>query len=515
MKVEVIVVGCGPVGALLAAELRLAGVSVVVLERLAEPSGHSRAFRLQPRTLELLDQRGLLGRFLEGNRRWPKAHFAGIEPLLELERLPGAHPYALLIPQARTEELLEKHALDLGADLRRGHELTGLTSMADGVLARVRGPDGEYNLAADYLVGCDGGRSTVRRLAGIGFSGTDPTVSALLGDVELRDPSQLPSGVPGTLRTPRGLLMAISVVPGVTRVLTTEFDRPLVDRDTPVTLDELRAAINRITGLNVDLSRPRWLSRFTDSTRLADDYRSGRVLLAGDAAHVHFPIGAQGLNLGLQDAMNLGWKLAATIRGWAPDGLLDTYTAERRPAAERVLRETRAQLALMNPDPRVDALRELFGELLALPEVNLWLSRELSGLDVRYAASVGPSDHPLVGRPCPALVLNTGSGLVPVAALLHSGRGVLLHTPVLAGCASGIGGWRGRVDAHPVADIRSADTSAAVDPPLTGLLLRPDGHVAWASTGTPAADVPDADSAGPDLTAALRRWFGQPASANG
>ena len=212
MKVEVIVVGCGPVGALLAAELRLAGVSVVVLERLAEPSGHSRAFRLQPRTLELLDQRGLLGRFLEGNRRWPKAHFAGIEPLLELERLPGAHPYALLIPQARTEELLEKHRWT-SARTCAAARVHGLTSMADGVLARVRGPDGECDLATDYLVGCDGGRST-----GVGWPASGSAVrirrsGALLGDVELRDPMQLPSGVPSTLRTPRGLLMAISVVP--------------------------------------------------------------------------------------------------------------------------------------------------------------------------------------------------------------------------------------------------------------------------------------------------------------
>ncbi|MGA5305651.1 FAD-dependent monooxygenase [Nucisporomicrobium flavum] len=495
MDFDVIVVGGGPVGALLAAELRLGGARAVVLERLTEPSGHSKAFRLQPRTLELFDQRGILERFLEGNRIWPRAHFAGIEPLLELDRLDAAHPHALLIPQARTEELLEKHALDLGAEIRRGHELTGLATSGDEVVARVRSAAGEYELRAPYLVGCDGGRSTVRRLAGIGFTGTDPSVSALLGDVELPEPGQLPAGVPGTMRTPRGLLMAISVLPGVTRVLTTEFDKPLPDRDAPVTLDELRTTVERITGLQVTMREPRWLSRFTDATRLADEYGTGRVLLAGDAAHVHFPIGAQGLNLGLQDAMNLGWKLAATVAGWAPDGLLDSYGAERRPAAVRVLRETRAQVALMNPEPRVDALRDLVGDLLALPEVNLWLSRELSGLDVRYETMAGDADHPLVGRPCPALTADAGAGPVPAATLLRTGHGLLLLPTDAATAAAG---WSDRVDVLP--DVR-LDAGARDDVPAA-LLLRPDGHVAWAGAAGP-------DEAG-GLTAALHRWFGAP-----
>ncbi|WP_432186972.1 FAD-dependent monooxygenase [Streptomyces sp. Tue6028] len=495
MNTDVVVVGGGPVGLLLAAELRLGGARVVLLERLTEPSGHSRAFRMQARMLDVLDQRGLLDRFKEGNRTWPKAHFAGLEPLLDFGHLRNEHPYALLIPQARTEELLEEHALACGVEIRRGHTLRGLDATPSDVVAEVESPEGTYRLRSHYLVGCDGGRSTVRKLAGIGFGGSPPTVRALLADVELADPGQLPNGVPGTMRTPRGLLMAISLQPGVTRVLTTEFTPPEPGSEhAPVTLDELRETVRRITGIDVAMDRPRWLSRFADTTRLADTYRQGRVLLAGDAAHVHFPIGAQGLNLGLQDAVNLGWKLAGTIVGWAPPGLLDSYGSERRPVAGRVLRETRVQLLLMAPDPKVDPLREMFAELLALPEVNSRLAHEMTGLDVHYAAAAGRYEHDLLGRPCPPLPAPVGD---EVRTVLRTGRGALLLPESAAEEAARLATeW-----SHRVGRVAAEDGQ--------GLLLRPDGHVAWVDPGdgVPRKDVLL------ELEDALRRWFGAPGCA--
>jgi 2-polyprenyl-6-methoxyphenol hydroxylase-like FAD-dependent oxidoreductase len=484
---QVVVAGCGPVGAFLAAELRLAGASVVVLERLAEPNPHSRAFRLQTRTLELLDHRGLLETFLANAIKIPKTHFAAIRPpLLDLDRLDSEHPFTLGIPQTRTEAYLEEHACGLGVEIRRGHEVVGLTQDEDEVRLAVRGPDGEYELTAGYAVGCDGGRSTVRKLAGIGFPGSAGQVSALLGDVTLDAPQEFPSGVPGTLRTPDGLVMAVGM-PGVgIRVFTCEFGREVPDRDLPVTLDELRAAVRRVTGRDIGMREPTWLARFTDASRLVETYRKGRVFLAGDAAHVHFPIGAQGLNLGLQDAMNIGWKLGRRIAGRAGDGLLDTYDAERRPAAERVILETRAQLALMDPAETVEPVRELLRELLAIDEVNLHLSRLLTGLDARYPAPEGA--HPLVGRLVPAVPLEGG---VRVAELLRPARAVLLDLTGRFPLPAGVGGHVDRVELKP------ADTSD-----LGAVLIRPDGYVAWAAEA-------DGDDRG--LAAALATWLGTPA----
>jgi 2-polyprenyl-6-methoxyphenol hydroxylase-like FAD-dependent oxidoreductase len=498
MNADVVIAGGGPVGMLLACELRLADVRTVVLEQLPRAAGHSRAFRLQTRTLELLDQRGLLGRFEEGNLTWPKAHFAGIQPLLDLSQLPSAHPYALLIPQARSEALLEQRARELGAEIRRGHQVTGVRAGEDDVQVQVRGPADEYALSCGYLVGCDGGRSSVRKLAGIGFPGTGGSATALLGDVHLTRPEELPIGVPGTLRTATGLLMAVSLEAGVTRVLTTEFGRTAADRGSAVTLEELRESVRRVTGADVQMDSPRWLSRFSDATCLADDYRRGRILLAGDAAHVHFPIGAQGLNLGLQDAMNLGWKLAAEVCGWAPPTLLDTFQRERRPAAERVLRETRSQLALMNPDERVDPLRALFGELLAIPAVNRYLSEIVTGLDVRYQdPAAADACHPLVGDRAPELTVVTDAGSVRVAELLHRGRGVLLDLDGDNALRDIAAGWARRID---LVTARCTDG----EPPAAALLIRPDGYVAWVRpSGAPVQPQAIRD--------ALASWFGAPA----
>ncbi|MFI5823401.1 FAD-dependent monooxygenase [Streptomyces rishiriensis] len=511
---DVIIAGGGPVGMLLACELRLHGVDVVVLEKLSEPSPHSRAFRLQPRTMEMLDYRGLAERFRQDRPQWPKAHFAGLQPLLDLSRLTSSHPYSLLIPQAHTERLLEERATELGAGIRRGHEVTGVAQDRDGVHVLATGPEGPYDLRCRYLVGCDGGRSTVRRLAGFDFPGTGASVTALLGDVILDDPGQLPSGVPGTTRTARGLLMAVALEAPYVRVLTTEFRPPQDGADVPVTLDDLRESIARVIGTPVDIREPRWLSRFSDATRLAGRYRDGRVLLAGDAAHIHFPIGAQGLNLGLQEAMNLGWKLAAEVRGDAPEALLDSYHDERHPVARRVLQETRAQLALMNPDPRTDPLRELFGELLALAPVNAHLSALVAGTDVGY-----PQDghaHPWTGRAVPDLALKTEDGRTRIAELLHPGRGILLDLTDSDALSAPARTWAPRIDLVRARTLHSADAGAgaavdtatqsaletATQTAVEAVLIRPDGHVAWAGP---------ADAAAPGLTDALHTWFGPPA----
>lgn len=502
--IDVIVVGGGPVGMFLATELRLGGVNVTVLEKALQRNVHSRAFRLQPRTLDILDTRGLLDRFSKDNLCWPKAHFAGLKPLLDLTKTGGEHGHSLLIPQARTEQLLEEHAQDVGVDIRRGHELTGLRQDEGKVTATVQHGTEVYQLDASYLVGCDGGRSTVRKLAKVDFPGTGGRATALLGDVTLDEPEKLPSGVPGTMRTPGGLLMAVALEAGVTRVLTTEFGRPHPDRDAPVTMEEFLASIHRVTGEDVKMHNPRWLSRFNDSTRLAQQYRDGRVLLAGDAAHVHFPIGAQGLNLGLQDAMNLGWKLAAEIRGWAPKGLLDTYHKERQPVARAVLRETQAQLALMNPDETINPLRELLQELLALDSVNVYLARLVSGTDVRYDFDGGEADpNPLLGCFAPVVSIKTDDGQTRLPELLRPGRGVLVEfvDPGEPGNPAALGpGWRDRVD------VAVCHTSA--EPPARQLLLRPDGHVAWAAPAPASAEQGPDDCAGRGR--ALATWFGDP-----
>ncbi|SCF39315.1 2-polyprenyl-6-methoxyphenol hydroxylase [Micromonospora matsumotoense] len=496
MTVDVAIVGCGPVGAFLAGELRLAGVRVVVLERSVEPTVHSRAFRLQTRTLELLDYRGLLDRFVANAIRIPKTHFAAIRPpLLDLDLLDTEHPYTLGIPQARTEAYLVEHAAGLGAEIRRGHEITGLEQTGDGVVLQVNSADGPYSLTAAYVVGCDGGRSLVRKAAGIGFPGVPGTVSALLGDVTLGDPDAFPSGIPGTLRTRSGLIMAVAMPDTGIRVFTCEFDRPVPDRDAPVSLDELRAAATRVTGLEIEMSEPTWLARFTDSSRLVDRFHSGRVFVAGDAAHVHFPIGAQGLNLGIQDAMNLGWKLAGQIHGWAPGDLLDSYDRERRPAADRVILETRAQLALMNSDERIDPLREVFRELLAIDEVNRHLSRMLTGLDARYQPEPTAAVHPLVGRLAPPLRLRTAAGPVRLAELLRTGRPVLVDLGDEPSVATAAAGHRDRVDVIAAREEDGATVGA--------LLIRPDGYVAWAA----APDVAPA-AVESSLPAALAAWFG-------
>ncbi|SDL64434.1 3-(3-hydroxy-phenyl)propionate hydroxylase [Lentzea albidocapillata subsp. violacea] len=488
---EVVVVGGGPVGMLLSAELRLAGVDVVLVERLAERSPHSKAFGLHARSLEVLDRRGLVGRFREGARSWANGHFAGLPEWVDFSVLDSSHPYALLVQQTRTEELLEAHALESGVRILRGHEVTSIEQDDGGVTVTGTSAGGDFVARARYVVGCDGGSSPVRKASGIGFPGTGGRVTARLGDVVLTAENP-PMGME---RTERGLLFCVPLEDGYHRIATFDF-AATKDQGEELTLDELTASMRDIWGTDLGAHDPRWLSWFTDSARLADTYRDGRLLIAGDAAHVHFPVGGQGLNLGLQDAFNLGWKLAAEVHGWAPDDLLDTYSAERRVPAARVLANTRAQIALMNPDSDVTALRDLFTALMRLDQVNLHIAEMLTGVDVTY--DLGPAEHPLTGRFAHDLDLVGDGAPKRLSELLHGGTGVLLDLSGGNAVTAAYEKWAaGVTDASRL--VRVSATCPG-EPELAALLVRPDGYVAWA--GNRDAEL----EAGPH--AAAVRWFG-------
>ncbi|OLT33201.1 monooxygenase [Actinomadura sp. CNU-125] len=464
---EVVVVGGGPVGLWLAAEARLGGARVTVLEARAERDARSKALTVHPRTLEILACRGVVDRFLADGRRIPSGHFGSLDERLDFGGLDTPFPFTLALPQARTEELLEEHAVAMGARVLRRHRAVGLRQDGEGVRVEVEGPDGPYVRRAAYVVGCDGTRSTVREAAGIGFPGTDDTVWGWLADVVLDDP---PPGGALSVSGPAGGLMVVPLPDGPHRLVGTDPGNVRTDRPGELTLDELRATVRRIAGSDFGMRDPRWLSRFGNAARQAERYRAGRVLLAGDAAHMHFPAGGVGLNVGLQDAANLGWRLAATVRG-ADARLLDGYHGERHPVGADLLLATRAQTALMTAfGSDGQALRTLFGRLIAtVPDLSAELAHRLTGLGVAYPA--GPGAHPLVGRRAPDLAFADTT----LFTLLHAGRHVLLD---LAGDAGppvdGVTYHRG-----PLAAPRGRWADARA------VLVRPDGHVAWA---TDAAD---------------------------
>ncbi|MEV6603584.1 FAD-dependent monooxygenase [Kutzneria sp. NPDC051319] len=496
---DVVVAGGGPVGLMLAAELQLAGVRSLVLERLTDRAELPDGVRgMHARTLETLDRRGMLEQFMNASDRPAPAgkhrvmsgtHFAGLT-LLELGTLDSDHPYALVNTRERIEQLLEQRAVELGAEIRTGHEVIGLRQHDDGVTIDVDGPSGVHQLTTRYLVGCDGGRSKVRKAAGIPFPGNDPTVTAYVGRATIVEPHDLPTG---WQRTPGGAMLRGGAGSGI---LLIEFDGAPADRDIPVTLADFQASFRRVTGTGLTLTDPQHLRRFTDNSRQADGYVHGRVLLAGDAAHVHAPFGGQGLNLGLQDAVNLGWKLAAAVQGWAPDGLLDSYSDERHPVAARVLHNTRAQVALMNPDPRVTPLREMFAELMLLDETNRYLTELITCVNVRY--DVGSDEqrpHPLLGAFAPNLALKTENGQTTLAKLLRAGKALLLDIAGRPDLRSTGAGWADRVQIVTAHCERSLAAEA--------LLVRPDGYVAWVA---PTAAHPQDDQR--TLRSALRTWFG-------
>ncbi|MFE9143919.1 FAD-dependent monooxygenase [Streptomyces tubercidicus] len=603
-EVDVIVVGAGPTGLMLGTELALGGVRVQILERRTEAQRNSRALTLHPRSVELMDQRGLVERFLARGRPVPGWHYARLDTWLDFSALDTRHGYTLLHDQARTEHLLTERARELGVPVRRGYEVVGLRQDTGGdggedrgggrdgraaagdVEVDVRGPGGGLRtVRARYVVGCDGGRSAVRRAAGIAFPGTDETLTGALGDFAVVDPAALdrarahgvliapveategpaegpadgpadgpaegpadgpadgradgpaegpavgradgPAGAPAHARTDDlagGLTDGRSG--GLTRIVLIDPRRMRTPAAEPLTLEEFRTSLTEICGTDCGVAQPRWLSRFGNATRLAASYRAGRVLLAGDAAHIHFPAAGQGLNTGLQDAMNLGWKLAAEINGWAPPGLLDSYHTERHPVGRAVTENTEVQtllmeLTLLPPYQRpAAALRTLMTELLGIEEVNRLLADRISAIDTAYPPTTaeadtetetetdtGPTpvpDHdPLTGRRMPDIALTAaGSEAVRVYELLPPGRFVLLD---LAGDErlrqTVTEGWGSRVTAHTVTHHEQRTDLDGV----REILIRPDGHIAWA-TRTPA--LPDRRI---ERHHALTAWAGAPA----
>lgn len=506
MNTDVVVVGAGPTGLMLAAELRLAGVRPLVLERKAHRRDTPKAGGLGGQILELLRYRGLLERFAAACPDpvpAPRFPFGGVH--LDFTSLPDPPLHALPLPQPLLERLLDEHAGELDIDLRRGHEVTGVRQDDAAVTVDVRGPDGSYQVTARYLVGCDGARSSIRDRAGIPFPGvTYPEVNRLaqvslpdavtvLGNGDLNVPG---FGIlrAGFTRTDGGLFgLGSSPASTVVSLYTIEDEDTEYDDDIPMTLSELGDSVRRVLGVDLPLEEAVRLSRFTFKARQAERFRDGRILLAGDAAHL-FPATGVAINAGMLDAVNLAWKLAADIRGGAPPGLLDTYHAERHLAATRTMLHTRAQVALRRGhDPAAEALRELVQELLTDEQPLRRMGALVAGADIRYPMP-GTGHHPLAGAFAPDLVLHTDEGTTSVARLMHSARPILLD---LAGrpCLREIArDWRHRVDVQTgKTEQRSADA----------LLIRPDAHIAWAA----AIDEPDATAA-PALRAALSAWFG-------
>jgi bifunctional hydroxylase/dehydrase len=555
MNRTVVIAGGGPVGLMLAGELRLAGVPVIVLERLVERVGWARSLFVQNRTVEVLRQRGL--DWFGDSPRWVNYNFG----FLNLRRLQNDRDFVpFYAPQHKFEELLEERAVKLGADVRRGHTVSAIAQDASGVQVQVDTATESYWLPAAYVVGCDGGRSTVRKLAGIDFPGTDSTVSGITAWVTLTE-EQFPKGVFADIY-PTGIVSIAQLEPGMYRATSIDFETPLPPRDVPATLPEFKERIRDISGIDMKIDEVKWISRFGNATRLAAQYRQGRVLLAGDAAHIHFASAAQGLNTGIQDAVNLGWKLAAEVNGWAPPGLLDSYHAERHPVGRRVCMFSQAQVSLYHPLDRVGPLRELLGGLLQQEEVSRHMLGLATGVDIHYpmpttpptpAAAPGTTpatapaapaavDHPLVGRRIPDAPLVGCPETPTVFSTLRDGRGVLLdlrgaktgETPTsgtvtseapIGGTATSEAATGGTATSSGTATDETPTRGTATDETVTAssqgqgihervdvvhaepvpeyeaarLLVRPDGYVAF-------ADADGTDEEG--LRAALITWFG-------
>jgi 3-(3-hydroxy-phenyl)propionate hydroxylase len=487
--VDVVVVGAGPTGLMVAGELTLAGVDVMIVER--RPTSElvgSRAGGFHSRTIEILDQRGIADRFLaEGKTH--QVPFSG-RLLLDISDFPTRHPYTLGLWQNHIERILAGWVDELGVPIRRGLDVTGCVQDDDGVAVRLAGGE---ELRALYVVGADGGRSVIRKATGIDFPGWEATTSAMIAEVEVAE--DLPVGIKFDASGLHGLSF---MEDGRTvRVVTSE---PELGITTEPTLTDLSENLAAVYGTDFGVHHPTWISRFTDATRQAATYRSGRVLLAGDAAHIHSPAGGQGIGLGIQDAANLGWKLAQVVKGVSSESLLDTYHAERHPAGARAMEYSKATSALQRHDPRIASVRDLLDELVAMDEPRKHMVGRITGLDVHYDLGEG---HPLLGRRMPDLDLRCGDDVVRVYSLLHAARPVLVNLGPSGSVA--LGPWADRVQ------LVNASYTGAWELPVIGpvdapvaVLVRPDGHVAWVGDGTPSG-----------LEDALTTWFGTPEVSEG
>ncbi len=488
MRTDVIVIGAGPVGLMLAGELRLGGADVIVYDKLTAATGESRALGFNRRAAESLGQRGLLPRL--GDFRWgPMGHFGGVR--IDLGLLDENHSGVLGLSQARTEEMLGNWLVELGIPVRRGYELTGLRETPDGVVAAFDGPEGRSEDAAGYLVGCDGAQSTVRALAGIDSSRFQATRGMYTAEITGVAPRPRPIGE----RLPGGnMVVCTPLGDGRCRIVIHDKSLPARPDSGAVTFTQVAQAWQRLTGESIHHAQPLWLWACGNAAGLANEYRRGRVFLAGDAAHEIPPLAAWGLSAGLQDAVNLGWKLAAAIRGWAPEALLDSYHAERHPIGQRLIRNAQAASMLYLGDADLDPIRSVLAELMAYKDAAGHLAGIVSGLGIRY--DMGPGDHPLLGLRMPpgCEVTRPDGSRTRIADLMHDARGVLVTTTDLAGRFAE--GW-----ADQIKIITGTWTPGPGTPglksALDAVLIRPDGYVAWTDPGTDG-----------NLTDALSRWFG-------
>ncbi|WP_327167234.1 FAD-dependent monooxygenase [Streptomyces subrutilus] len=489
---EVIVVGAGGAGLTLAAELALAGVRAVVLDRLPGRNLQSRAGAIQPRTAELLDLRGLLDGAMERSidYRLLGGHFAGLPVPLDYAAWDTRYPYPVLLPQDQLEAVLEDRLTVLGGHVLREHRLTDLRQDADGVTVTAVGPAGPRSYRGRYLVACDGAHSSVRKLVGAAFPGQAGTVRCATADLVLTGcADQSTTGHISTrIRTsPQGhFAMLTPLANGLHKLIFSGPRTAFAERDAPVTVEEVREVLRATQDTELDVAEIRYASRFSDASRQLEHYRHGRVLFAGDAAHIHSPAGGQGLNLGVQDAFNLGWKLAGVLRDGTDEQVLDTYHAERHPVAARVLTLTRAQGVIIGParDGGLAELRDVLTDLLRLPEANRHMAGAMSGLDLHHPAPDAAA-HPLLGLRMPDLDLHVDGGTVRYAELARTGRGVLLDltgAPLTAADP-----WNGRITR-----VRARAEAGAID--ADAVLVRPDGHICWAG--------------GAGLSETLTRWFG-------
>jgi bifunctional hydroxylase/dehydrase len=489
MTAPIVIAGAGPTGLMLAAELGLAGVPIVLLERREEVPTWSQTFGFHASSMAAFRQRDL-DRF-DGVGQFPSFDW-GFPGLSGRDR----DKFPIVFPQRRVEKLLADRVAELGVETRRGHEVVAATQDDDGVTVTVRSASGEYEVRGSYLVGCDGGRSVVRRAAGIGFPGTEATLTGRTGDVEiineeyrngLKSPF-FPGGLAATVQNPDD--------PSLSRATVVEFTKPTISNDEPLGMEEFAAAFQRISGVELKLRRAPWLTRFGDATRLAERYRDGRIFLAGDSAHIHLASAGQGLNTGIQDAMNLGWKLAAAVRGWAPADLLDTYHAERHPIGREVTVYPQVQMALLYPSDKAGPLRDFISALTGLEDVANYLVGRATGLGIRYPMAYGGEpapEHPLLGLRVPDVAITTPAGPTGVSQLLTKGHGVLL-TATGDPAGRDLSGWHDRLDVVRFERGGELDVSA--------VLIRPDGYVAFVDQDGTGRD---------DLYAALTTWFGETA----